>query len=394
MIKSPINLSMNYFTTNKKWALFSLWLLCILLTIACQPASRSTAKEGEGAIKINQLQVIGSHNSYKQAIEPALMQLLMSTDSARFLPLDYQHLPLDKQLDLGLRKLELDVVHDPQGGRFARPLGIELLKQKGIIAASYDEAGKMNEPGFKVLHVQDLDFRSHCLTLSDCLQEIKNWSDAHKNHLPIAISFNAKTDSIDRPGFVRPLPFTAAAFDSLDAAILSVVPREQIITPDVVRGNFASLEEAVNAHHWPELEQARGKFIFVLDEGGEKRETYIRGHPSLKGRIMFVNAQPGTPEAAFIILNDPVTYQDSIRTLVKNGYLVRTRADDGTKEARRNDYRRLEAALASGAQYISTDYYVPDQRFKGNYRVQLPEGVVARCNPVLPSKACHPSKLE
>lgn len=389
-----MNLSMSYSTTKSQLAQLTIWLLCPLLAIACKPASRPTAKGGEVSIKINQVQVIGSHNSYKQAIEPALMQLLIATDSARFLPLDYQHLPLYKQLDLGLRKLELDVVHDPQGGRFARPLGIELLKQKGITAAPFDQEGKMNEPGFKVLHVQDLDFRSHCLTLAACLQEIKNWSDAHGSHLPVAISFNAKTDIIDRSGFARPLPFTAAAFDSLDAAILSVFPRERIITPDVVRGNFATLEEAVKAHHWPEVEQARGKFIFVLDEGGEKLETYIQGHPSLKERIMFVNARPGRPEAAFIILNDPVKYQDSIRRLVKNGYLVRTRADEGTKEARREDYRRLQAALASGAHYISTDYYVPDQRFTGSYRVQLPDGVVARCNPVLPSPVCIPSKLK
>jgi hypothetical protein len=57
-----------------------------------------------------------------------------------------------------------------------------------------------------------------------------------------------------------------AAFDSLDAAILSVFSRERIITPDKVRGKFKTLEEAVKAHNWPSLEEARGKVIFVLDE--------------------------------------------------------------------------------------------------------------------------------
>jgi hypothetical protein len=236
--------------------------LFFLIVTSCQ--SRQPSQEKDLSVKINQIQVIGSHNSYKQAIEPALMQLLMATDSARFLPLDYSHISLREQLDLGLRKLEIDLVHDPQGGRFAKPLGIELLKQKGQLVASYDEAGKMQQPGFKVLHVQDLDFRSHCLTLTDCLQEVKNWSDAHKNHLPIAISFNAKTDIIDRPGFTRPLPFTAATFDSLDLAILSVFSKEHIITPDKVRGNFATLEQAIQAHHWPSVDEARGKVIFVL----------------------------------------------------------------------------------------------------------------------------------
>jgi hypothetical protein len=361
-------------------------------SMACQ--SRQTSAKKEFPLKINQVQVIGSHNSYKQAIEPALMQLLMATDSSRFLPLDYSHIPLHQQLDLGLRKLEIDVVHDPQGGRFAQPLGLHMVKQNGGEPVAFDAEGKMKEPGFKVLHVQDLDFRSHCLTLTDCLQEIKNWSDAHNNHLPVAISFNAKTDIIERPGFARPLPFTAATFDSLDAAILSVFPKEQIITPDLVRGNFATLEEAVKAFNWPAIEAARGKLIFVLDESGEKLATYVQGHPSLRGRVMFVNTSPGKPEAAFVILNDPIRYQDSIQTLVKAGYLVRTRADEGTKEARKGDYQRLDAALASGAQFISTDYYLPDKRFNTQYRVQLPGGVVARCNPVVGATACQGVLLE
>jgi hypothetical protein len=127
---------------------------------------------------------------------------------------------------------------------------------------------------------------------------------------------------------------------------------------------------------------------------GEKMNTYIAGHSSLRGRIMFVNAQPGKEEAAFVILNDPIQYEDSIRTLVKGGYLVRTRADEGTHEARKADYRKLEAALRSGAHYISTDYYMPDRRFAGNYKVQLPEGKIARCNPVLPPKVCNSSTIE
>jgi hypothetical protein len=109
---------------------------------------------------------------------------------------------------------------------------------------------------------------------------------------------------------------------------------------------------------------------------------------------MFVNAKPGTPEAAFIILNDPIQYQDSIQTLVKSGYLVRTRADEGTTEARSGDYKRLEAALASGAHFISTDYYLSDKRFSTNYRVQLPKGSVARCNPITNSSTCIDTILE
>ena len=76
------------------------------------------------------------------------------------------------------------------------------------------------------------------------------------------------------------------------------------------------------------------------------------------------------------------------------GYLVRTRADADTKESRFNDTRRREAALASGAQYVSTDYLWPDPRFPGGYQVRLPGGVVARCNPVRRPDGCPAGDLE
>ena len=40
-----------------------------------------------------------------------------------------------------------------------------------------------------------------------------------------------------------------------------------------------------------------------------------------------------------------------------------------------------DAALTGGAQFVSTDYEVPDPRF-GPYVVKIPGGTPARCNPV------------
>ena len=61
--------------------------------------------------------------------------------------------------------------------------------------------------------------------------------------------------------------------------------------------------------------------------------------------------------------------------------LVRTRADADTVQARSNDTTMRDAALAGGAQFVSTDYEVPDPRF-GPYVVRIPGGTPARCNPV------------
>jgi hypothetical protein len=66
---------------------------------------------------------------------------------------------------------------------------------------------------------------------------------------------------------------------------------------------------------------------------------------------------------------------------VSEGFLVRTRADADTVQARKNDVRQREQALSSGAQFVSTDYAVPDRRFS-DYSVRFPRGQVARSNPV------------
>jgi len=67
--------------------------------------------------------------------------------------------------------------------------------------------------------------------------------------------------------------------------------------------------------------------------------------------------------------------------MVKRGFLVRTRADIGTRESRSNDPTRRDKAFASGAQFISTDYPEPNQQFS-DYRVRFEKGIVVRTNPV------------
>jgi hypothetical protein len=44
----------------------------------------------------------------------------------------------------------------------------------------------------------------------------------------------------------------------------------------------------------------------------------------------------------------------------------------------------MYAALESGAQYVTTDYYRPDPVFGTGYEVKLPGGTPGRWNPLLP----------
>lgn len=339
----------------------------------------------EERVKLNHLQVIGSHNSYKRPIDKELLQLIAKNDSLRALTLDYDHISLTDQLDLGLRSLELDVLYDPQGGRFSSPQGLKLLGKSSL---DFDVEGRLKEPGLKVLHIPDIDFRSSCFLFKDCLQELRNWSDLNPDHTPIIITINAKDDTIAYPGFTPPLPFTNSALDSIDQEILSVFDMSQLITPDLVKGNEKDLETAILTIGRPYLSAMAGRFIFVLDEQGDKLRKYIDGRPSLSGRVMFVSVDVGNPEAAFHIINDPIKDGGRIRDLVSKGYLVRTRADANTWEAREGDYRRMIAALESGAQVITTDYYLERNNFNTGYRVIFDNGKFIRCNPLLEEVNC------
>ncbi len=76
------------------------------------------------------------------------------------------------------------------------------------------------------------------------------------------------------------------------------------------------------------------------------------------------------------------------------GYLVRTRADADTEQARTGDTTMRDAAFASGAQYVSTDYEVPDRLFGTGYVADLPGDGAARCNPVNAPPGCDRLVLE
>ncbi len=351
-----------------------------LLSILLAPVFNNN---GPGDLKINQVQVIGSHNSYKQAINPKLFKFLTARDSDAMKGIDYEHISLTDQLNLGLNALEIDVYADAKGGRYAHPKGLDWVPGQ----PAYDTNGVMKEPGFKVFHVLDIDFRSNCLTFKLCLQELKAWSDAHPDHNPIFITMNAKDDPMDKPGFTTPEKFTAKTFAQLDKAILDNLGKQYLITPDDVRGKYKTLESAVLHNNWPTLQAAKGKFIFILDEKGRKRAAYIAGHPSLKGRVLFADALPGTPEAAIHIMNDAKKDLVRIRALVKKGYIIRTRADSDTREARSNDKTSFIAAQKSGAQIISTDYYKKSTHFKSDYVISFADGTYFKPDPLFKATA-------
>jgi hypothetical protein len=352
----------------------------ILFTLFLAGTIHCTAQAQNDNIKINQIQVIGSHNSYRQAIETDLYNMIQAKDTSRSLKgLQYTHIGITEQLNKGLRNLEIDVFADSKGGKYAHPKGLDVVKPQ----QAYDSDGLMKKPGFKVFHMPDIDFRTSCYTFEICLQELKKWSDANPGHVPVFITLEPKDGDANFFG-TKPEDFTPEVFDALDKVIFKELGNSKLITPDMVRGKYKTLEEAVLNNNWPTMKKAKGRFFFLLDNNGAKRDLYALNHPSLKGRAIFINAEPGKPEAAALFRNN--SEDPEIASLVQKGYLIRTRADSDTKEARANDYTHFEAAKKSGAQIITTDYYLPSTIFNSPYQIKFDDNTYVRPNPVIGGK--------
>lgn len=292
----------------------------------------------DGELRLNHLQLKATHNSYH--IEP----------DGNFIP-DWMYTrdPLDVQAaDQGVRGFELDT--------------------------SYADGG------IRVFHVPTLDDETVCDTLQICLEQLKSWSESNPGHHTLFVQIEPKDE-----GFNQSPPFDDYAA-RVDEVILSVWPRERIVTPDRVQGAEATLADAVATKGWPTLGETRNQILFFLDDGGAFRDAYTAGGTTTEGRLIFPDYDLGHPLSAFSVINGPEN--PDIAAALGVGMMVRTRADTITETD--IDPRRA-AAVASGAQVVTTDYPVADQSVG---RFDLPDGSPSRCNPVLAPADCTPQDIE
>jgi hypothetical protein len=287
--------------------------------------------------------------------------------------LDYGHALLTEQMNIyHINGFELDVNYDPKGGHFAKRrinFFVGGLKQK-----SRDSL--LLKPGFKILHIADVDYESNYTTFVQALTEIRDWSLQHPKHLPIFINIEIKRDApadyskaLDFLGFNKSIPFVPEALNDLDEEIHSVFEStpQILYTPAMLRDTFSSCKERLSTIEWPSLNDVLGKVFIVLD--GDFNGIYTKALNTGEDRPMFVYGQPGEPETAFVIRNEPQGKENEIRTLTEM-YMVRTRTDAGTLEARSLDYSRYNAVMKSQAQIITTDYYRADPSIS-NFVVSL-----------------------
>src|SRR4051812_12363534 len=175
---------------------FSLLFILIIFSYNFSNA-QSADSAAINNLKINQLQILGSHNSYHKRGNKKVLNFLKAISfmaPKEFNPkdLDYEEEPLYRQLDtFHLRSFEIDIWADPQGGHFYYRKRNDLLERPRASNIS-----ALKEPGFKVFHIPDVDYNTYYLTLKSMLADLKKWSDAHPSHLPIFVMIESKEQTI------------------------------------------------------------------------------------------------------------------------------------------------------------------------------------------------------
>ena len=339
-------------------------VLGAVVVAAALPAVASSAKgnpyPNDRKLRVTDVQMLGSHNSYH----------LRPDGAAQGAQDDYAHPSLDVQLSKqGVRSLEIDAY---------------------------------NSPTFPVLHSIIVDEKSNCATVQACLRTIASWSKANPGHVPLVLFIEPKALPTNTNATIQSVidsyvlehkfaNWDAAGLDRLDKVVRTAFGTT-LITPDRVRGRRATLRAAVVGDGWPTLARTRGGVIVVLGASDDVRATYLLGHPSLRGRAMFVPLDPNDPAAA--VVKRDVPQPKHVPGIARAGFLVKTRADADTKEAYANDLTRAILALDSGAHVVATDYPLADPKTGTPYSVDLPGTAVVRCNPVTAPKWCRDSDLE
>ncbi|CAJ2507182.1 Uu.00g083680.m01.CDS01 [Anthostomella pinea] len=349
-------------------------------------------------LRMNQMQVIGTHNSYHREVslaEAPYHALLLSNPQDYY----YSHADLAHQAEYqGLRNFKIDIWADPDGAKF----GLPLIRRMAHLDMP-DDPG-MNKSGTKVLHVPDADVGASCYTLVSCLTQLRNWSKAHPDHVPIPVMIEYKqpTGDLSELGGAKAEWWNnTGLLDSLDEEFRSVFSPEELVTTDDVRCGNLTLEQSVLTRGWPDLDSARGRFMFLMDNAdtgvlGEARNasTWQSGRPNAEGRVVFPQSNPGQPDCAFRKMNTPTgECLPAIQDAVSKGYWVRTRSDEPISTVTSNDtWSRREAAFASGAHIVSTDFpvYGMSARWGVDYVVRFNESYQqpARCNPVTAPESC------
>lgn len=254
--------------------------------------------------------------------------------------------------------------NDLQDWAYTMPPLDEQLGEHGVRHFELDIWWNEEAGAFDVYHVPLVDDVTTCPTLAACLSTVRAWSAANPGHHTIFIHIEPK-DPIAADFEVR--------FDSLHATIEASWAPSCLVRPgDVASAGF------------PTLGESRGKLLITMLDKSVWRDAY--SERPIEERYLFLEGEDMER------IDDPVGGAAEIQAAIDAGRIVRTRADSGSVEAYAEDTTRLEAALASGAQIVSTDW--PGLTDAHGYFVEIPDGTPSRCNPVTAPAECTSTDVE
>jgi len=313
------------------------------------------------SLPMNEIRVLASHNSYKVAPSERTMKFInrfkavLGEENQPF-QLAYNHVPIPEQLSIyHIRGLELDVYNDPKGGRyFKHRLNIFIPKQR----VKEEKYQALKLPGFKIIHIPDIDYQTNYQTLSSALDALNQWSIENPQHAPIFVNIELKGSALGDEafilrlfGFKKAIPYDNPSLDSMDHLFRAKL--STLYSPKDFLNREQTLQDRILHQGWPTLGEVKGRVFIIVQGSGSHL------YPMLGNAFLYGNAE--NPNGIFMLCDDPFSNETLIQKN-RNTHMIRTRTDAGTIEARTNDYNRLNKALSTGAQILSTDYYQPDPK--------------------------------
>lgn len=368
-------------------------VVCLGAAFNSSCTSSGTESSPYEGLRLNEMQFIGSHNSYKMQPDSLMTGEMIAYEAASrvnapegrppsFERLAYGHPPIEVQLQLGIRLLEFDLhvakpdnPFDPiakYNERFGSPRESEGARLPSVI----------NDGRIIVYHVRDHDFRSTCIEFADCLSHLADWSKGNPEHLPVIIYLEAKSNggaalSLTADGLIEGEQGSVFGFEQwqrVESDVVRVLGRDAVFQPGELIRDGLSLRQSITEHGWPFVDDLRGRFIFVVAGEDESKDAYA----NLPNPLFFTFRPIDHPDASFIIEFD--AFSTNIERIVESGLIVCTYADYMLIEGRNNDLTKRDRLFDAGAQMISTDFPFRDPRFS-DYEVIFEDRTYVRQSP-------------
>lgn len=282
----------------------------------------------EDGVKLNEIAILGTHNSYQRLATGETRFAMNIIDTITFKKaglntFDFEMDTLTEQLEMGVRNVEID---------------IETL----------DKDDKIE---FKVTHNSIVDNASSAYDFTKALQEIKMWSDNNPEHIPVIIIVEPKSFVIEINGMKK---FSLEYAKELDKIVGNTLGDSLLTSKDMLR-DYASFKEMRENDDWISLKEAQGKILVLLHDC-DVTESYIALDETIKTQKMFPMLRyddRNESYTSFILENDAFRANErKAENIDESNLIVRTRADVYPEYSD----ERYEVIETCGSQIITTDF--------------------------------------